>query len=165
MLKNKWFQVQKDRYILPNKTEGDYFFVATKGASIIVPVTDYGKVVMIKQYRYLTKKVSIEFPMGGVEQGQTPLATAKAELLQEAGYEAKSFLRIGRFNPFIGITSEICHIYLARGLKKTEKDLDETEMITTIEFTPKQITKMIKDKKILSGQTIAAWQLAEQYFN
>ncbi|MBU2235763.1 hypothetical protein KKA01_01750, partial [Patescibacteria group bacterium] len=59
-LSNKWLKVIHDRYILPTKEEGDYFYVKTNGSSIVVPVMDDRKIVLVKQYRYINKKVCVE---------------------------------------------------------------------------------------------------------
>jgi ADP-ribose pyrophosphatase len=162
---NNWFKIRHDRYILPNKKEGDYFFVATRGSVVIVPVDSQGKLVMVKQYRYLLKKVSVEFPMGGIEQGQTPLETAVSELAQETGFQARSIKKIGSFNPFIGITNEICHVYLATGLIPVVKKSDVSEKISVVVYSKDHVDELVRKRKIFCGQSIAAWQLAERYLN
>lgn len=163
VLSTKWLKIKHDRYILPNKKEGDYFFIATFGSSVIVPITDEGEIVLIKQYRYLTKRISIEFPMGGIEDGQTPLQAAKAELEQESGYQAKKFTKIGDFNPFIGVTDEICNVYIAEKLTKTKQCEDDTEKIDVLIHTPSEVRQLITKGKIWDGQSIAAWYFAEKY--
>jgi ADP-ribose pyrophosphatase len=163
VLDTKWFKIKHNRYILPNNKEGDYYFVKSRGSAIVVPITGDGKIVMIKQYRYLIKKISTEFPMGGVEDNQLPIDAAKAELEQEAGYIANKFNNIGEFNPFIGVTDEICHAYVAKELKKTSQNEDDTEKIEINEYLPSEVDKMIEDGIIWDGQSMVAWHLAKKH--
>jgi len=162
-LSNKWLKVIHDRYILPTKEEGDYFYVKTNGSSIVVPVMDDRKIVLVKQYRYINKKVCVELPMGGLEDNQLPLDAAKAELEQETGYVAEQFTKIGDFNPFTGVTNEVCNVYIARGLTKTTQQQDNTEDIEVLVKDPEEVDQLIKEGKIWDGQSITAWYLAQKY--
>ena len=163
VLTTNWFKIKHNRYILPNKKEGDYYFVASKGSSIVVPVTEDGKIVMIRQYRYLINRKCTEFPAGGLEIGQSPVDTAKSELLQEAGYETEKLAKIGDFNTFAGVTDEICHVFVAKGLTKTEQDEDDSERIEVQTYLPSEVDKLIEEEKIWDAQTIAAWHLAKKH--
>ncbi|MCE2604053.1 NUDIX hydrolase, partial [Pseudomonas aeruginosa] len=65
--------------------------VEHNGAVAIVPITNDGKLVMVKQFRYPTGKVILEIPAGKIDQGETdPLLTAKRELKEETGYTAQN---------------------------------------------------------------------------
>ncbi|PIY97307.1 MAG: NUDIX hydrolase [Candidatus Kerfeldbacteria bacterium CG_4_10_14_0_8_um_filter_42_10] len=162
-LKTPWVEYKHDRFYLPSQKVGDYYYTSSKGSVLIIPVLESKKVVLVKQYRYLAKKPSIEFPMGGIKRGQTPLSAAKAELEEEAGYRAKKFKKLGWFNPFNGCTNEVCHVFLAKGLLKTKQRLDETEQIEAVEYPITEVAKLIKSNKIWDGQSIAAWVFAQKH--
>ena len=77
------------------------------------PLTADGKVILVNQYRYLCDRESLEFPCGSINEGHTYEQTALLELQEETGYKAGAPLQeLGRFNPYNGVTSEICTVYI-----------------------------------------------------
>ncbi len=75
-----------------------------------MPVTGEGKIIMVRQYRYLAERDSLEFPCGSVKNGSSYEETAKLELAKEAGVEAGEIFLAGRFNPYNGVTDEMCNV-------------------------------------------------------
>src|SRR3970040_390252 len=99
LARNPWWTYRKDEFELPSGKKGDYHYVHTNGASLIVPVLNDGRVVLVNQYRYLCDRESLEFPCGGVKEGWTYDKTAVGELEEEAGYIARDWRLVGEFNP------------------------------------------------------------------
>lgn len=120
---------------------------------------------MVKQFRYLNQKDSIEFPGGGVKKAKTHLESAMAELEEETGFVASKFSEIGEFNPCNGITNEICKVYKAVGLKKTEQKLDKTEQIFTLKIPSEKIEKLMQTNSIWDGMTFVAWNMYKNSSN
>ena len=116
-----------DRFEIPGGLTGEYHYVHTEGSSMVIPFTGDGNIVLVNQYRYLCGRESIEFPCGSVKKGSTHRETAHLELEEETGYRALSMEALGDFNPYNGVTNEICKVYLARNLRSTEPRPDETE--------------------------------------
>ena len=79
---NKWWDYVVDKYILPNGNEAEYHYVHTLGSVFIVPICDDGKIMMIKQFRYLDQKISLELPGGGMKEGLTKEESAYSELIE-----------------------------------------------------------------------------------
>ena len=148
--------------MLPNGEVSDYFYVHTNGSSMIIPVLDDGRIVMVRQYRYLCDEESVEFPCGGVKAGSDYITTAAAELEEEGGYKAAELVQAGQFNPFNGITNEMCRVYVARGLTHVGTKPEETEEFEHLFLTPPEIDERIRSGEIWDGMTIAAWFIARQ---
>ena len=159
LFKNPWWVYRQDTFELPNGEVSDYHYVHTNGSSIIIPVLADGRVVMVKQYRYLRDEESLEFPCGGVKAGSDYLSTAKEELEQEAGYQASSLTLVGQFNPFNGVTNEMCRVYVARGLKHVGAKPEETEEFEHFELKPDEVDERIRSGEIWDGMSIAAWTI------
>jgi ADP-ribose pyrophosphatase len=157
LFKNPWWIYRQDTFMLPNGEVSDYHYVHTNGSSIIIPVLDDGTIVMVRQYRYLRDEESLELPCGGVKAGSDFLLTAKEELEEEAGYQAATMVLAGQFNPFNGVTNEMCRVYVARGLKHVGARPDETEEFEYLELRPEEVDKRIRSGEIWDGMTIAAW--------
>lgn len=157
--KNPWWSYVIDRYILPTGKEAQYHYVHTGGSAFIIPVLDDGKFLMVNQYRYLNDRESIEFPGGGIKERENPEEIAHKELIEEIGYDA-DLHKIGIFNPYNGVTDEICHVYIARNLRPSNIELkDESEELEVLHLTRDEIEAKIKSNEIYDGMTLAAWAL------
>ena len=74
-------RVRQDRSRSPRTGAGDDFIVLEMANWInIVPVTEEGRVVMIRQYRHGTGEVGLEIPGGVIDAGEDPLIAARREL-------------------------------------------------------------------------------------
>jgi ADP-ribose pyrophosphatase len=160
LFKNPWWIYRQDTFSLPNGEVGDYFYVHTNGSSIVVPVLGDGRVVMVKQYRYLRDEMSLEFPCGGVKAGSNYLSAAAQELEEESGYTAGVLEQVGEFNPFNGVTNEMCRVYVGRDLKHVGTKPDPTEEFEHFELTPAEIDRRMLSGEIWDGMSIAAWFMA-----
>ena len=159
---NPWWAYRIDDYTFPGGKQGKYYYAFTYGSVFIVPVTDSGKILMVNQYRYLNDRFSIEFPGGGIKEGEEPLFVARKELIEETGFEG-NIEKIGVFNPFNGITNEICHVHIARNLKPSSVyKKDDSEEFELCEFSVDEIENMIYSNEIYDGMSLATWALVRR---
>jgi ADP-ribose pyrophosphatase len=161
---NGWWTYRRDEYQLPSGRKGEYHYVHTNGASMVVPVTGEGKLLLVNQYRYLCSRESIEFPCGGVKDRSSYDETARHELREETGYTSASLSQAGEFNPYNGITDEICRVYVARDLTYVGGAPDETEEFELVNMTPRELESRIASGEIWDGMTIAAWSIVRHAF-
>lgn len=159
---NPWWEYRLDTFELPRGEHGEYHYVHTAGASMVIPLLDDGRLVMVKQYRYLCDRESLEFPCGGVKSGSDYLLTAKHELAEETGFEAKELQLIGKFNPYNGVTDEICRVYLAEHLTPVQSERDTTEEFEQVLLTPSELDQRIEAGDIWDGMTLAAWSFSRK---
>ena len=162
--KNPWWTYKHDKYVLPNGKEGDFYYVHSFGSVLMIPVLDDGRVIMVKQWRYLFGRESIEFPMGGLKEGQSYEEGVGAEFEEEVGYKIGELRFIGEMAPSKGQINEMMKIFLVKKLEKTKSHPDETEEIEILFKTSEEIDKMVENNEIWCGETIAAWSLARKYF-
>jgi ADP-ribose pyrophosphatase len=160
--KNPWWTYLREEFLLPSGKQGEYHYVHTYGSSMTIPVMQDGKVLLVNQYRYLAGKESLEFPCGSVKEGSTYDETAWGELAEETGYSATQLFLVGEFNPYNGVTDEMCHVYVARELRHVGANPDETEEFESVQLAPAQIDEKIKNGEIWDGMTIAAWGIARE---
>ena len=163
-LKNPWWTYIKDAVLLPSGREGEYHFVHTNGSSMVIPVQDDGRLVLVSQYRYLADRDSLEFPCGSVKNGSTHEETAQLEMVEETGFSAGRLEFAGEFNPYNGVTDEMCRIYIGRILKPVGTRPDETEEFEQVRLTVEEFEMKIKTGYIWDGMTLAAWMLAKDKF-
>ena len=158
---NPWWTYMLDRFHIPDGIDGEYHYVHTPGSSMVIPVTDDGKIILVNQFRFLCDKESIEFPCGGVRKGESHASMAAIELEEETGYRAEEIRKCGEFNPFNGVTDEMCHVFIARSLIKTQSRPDVTEEFELLYCSPDEIDSMIASNRIWDGMTLAAWSLGK----
>lgn len=158
--KNPWWTYKVDTFQIPDGVSGEYHYVYTRGSSMVVPVNSEGKILLVNQYRYLCDKESLEFPCGSINEGSDYVKTAYHELAEETGFKAGSMIEAGHFNPYNGVTSEICHVYLGTDLTATQSKPDETEEFELHTVTFEELEHLISSNKIWDGMTLAAWMLA-----
>ncbi len=157
IFKNPWWTYKKDEFQIPDGIKGEYHYVHTNGASMIVPVMPDGRIILVNQYRYLCDRESIELPCGGVKEGKTYEEMAHIELEEETGFRSRTLVKSGEFNPYNGVTNEICEVFIARDLVESASVPDSTEEFEMLYRTPQEIDAMIASNVIWDGMTIAAW--------
>jgi ADP-ribose pyrophosphatase len=158
---NNWWSYKVDKYLLPDGKEGEYHYAFTHGSAFVIPVNEDGKILMVKQYRYLNDRFSIEFPGGGVKKENNHEAEAHKELIEETGFEGELEYS-GMFNPYNGVTNEICKVYIARNLKPSSAfKKDDSEEFIMYEYAPEEIDYMIENNDIYDGMTLASWALVK----
>jgi len=159
-----WVAFRENKFKMPSGKEGTYWFVDSKGSSFIVPITSEGKIILTNQYRYLIDQSSLEFPGGGIADNEDYEENAKKELEEETGYKALSMVYVGEFVPMNGVTNEFCKVYIAKGLKKGERKLEETEEgMEVLEVSVEELEELIKNNIIKDGMTLASWELAKHH--
>jgi 8-oxo-dGTP pyrophosphatase MutT (NUDIX family) len=158
-IRNPWWSYRKDEFVTDSGLAGEYHGVHSNGSSMIVPVAA-GGILMVNQYRYLNDRESLEFPCGSVREGADHLSTAEHELAEETGMKASSLTLAGEFNPCNGVTDEICHVYVARGLTPSHAVKDATEEFELHTVSVRRLEEMIRSGGIWDGMTLAAWSLA-----
>lgn len=161
LFRNPWWTYKRDECELPTGKFGEYYYVHTNGSSMVVPIMEDGNLLMVKQFRYLCSKESIEFPCGSVKDGSAYDETAWNELAEETGYSSNRLFLAGEFNPYNGVTDEMCHVYIARELQHVGGAPDETEEFELLSLTSADLDKLIHDGVIWDGMTIAAWSIVK----
>ena len=126
---------------------------------MIIPVSNNNTYFMVRQYRYLNNKFSLEFPGGGVKKGIDLMENAKKELIEETGLKSDSIQVLSEFNPFNGVTDEICTLFLAENLIKEKAQPEESEEFELFEFNEHDINQRIQSGEIWDGMTLASWSI------
>lgn len=152
----KKFEVEIEKFQLPNGKIRETEFVKHRGSSVILPILDDNQIVLIRQYRPVINKWIYELPAGTVEEGEDPLETAKRELIEETGYQAGKIIHLIDFYPSPGVSSELMHVYLATNLKLVGAHPEEYEVIEIKKVSRNEIIQMIRNKEINDAKTLAS---------
>jgi ADP-ribose pyrophosphatase len=154
------FSLYRDHIELPNGVATRLEVIRHPGAAAIVPFTAGGGVLLIRQFRYAIDDWIWEIPAGTMEAGESPLACARRELVEETGFAAGRWLSLGVITPLPAYSDEAIHLYRAEALKPAKKRLDVDEILEHQEFPYEETLAMIAAGTIRDAKTIAALFLA-----
>jgi 8-oxo-dGTP pyrophosphatase MutT (NUDIX family) len=130
----------------------------------IVPLLPDGSFVMVEQFRHGTRRVTLEFPAGIVEPGETPLDCAVRELEEETGYVADSVDVVGRVDPNAALQTNELFLIVARGCRRAgQRDLDEREAIRTRVVAPDAVDRLIARGEFRDAYGIIAWDFYRRH--
>ncbi|HEY8270087.1 MAG TPA: NUDIX hydrolase [Pseudobdellovibrionaceae bacterium] len=149
-----FLKVLKDEVEFPNGKKGSREYIPHPGAAMIIPITDQGRLIMIRQYRYAVQNIFMEFPAGKIDAGEDALQTAKRELEEEAGLQAKEFRHLTTIHPVIGYSNEKIEIFLATSLTASQQHLDEEEFLEIFEISFEEALEKMKKGEITDVKTM-----------
>ncbi len=152
----KVLHVRRDEILMPNGVKSVREYIRHNGAVAVVPITDDGKVVLERQYRYAVGQVMIEIPAGKLEIGEDDLkAAALRELKEETGAVPREMYDLGDYYGSPAILSERIRMFLAVGLEFGEQKFDEDELLEVFTVPLEDAVRDVLDGKITDGKTQA----------
>jgi ADP-ribose pyrophosphatase len=154
------FELVKENITLENGTTTDVEFIEHPGAAAIVPFLDDHRILLLKQYRHALKQYIWEIPAGTLDPREDVLTCARRELIEETGYAADEWQKLGEITPLPGYSDERIHIYLATALLPAEQHLDADEIIMVQEIEFQNAFDMIGKGEIQDAKSIAGLLLA-----
>jgi ADP-ribose pyrophosphatase len=159
LFQGKFLRCKRDTVRLPDGHMAAREYVVHPGAVVVVPLLDDGRVVLERQYRYPIGRVMIEFPAGKLDAGEDPWLCGQRELLEETGYTAREWACAGAMHLAIAYSTEIIHIYFARGLSPGARQLDHGEFLDVFTATPAELLAWCREGVVTDAksQTCALW--------
>ena len=160
-------RLKVDRIIEPGGVRAEREVVHHAGSVVVLAHSDDDRIVLVRQYRYPARQFLWELIAGGLEPGERPLAAARRELLEETGYRAGKFHLLFDFFPSPGILTEKMFLVEATELTRSKAQPDPDERIKVGHFTPVQVRKMIRSRRIRDGKTLVGlfWLLLHKCSN
>ena len=149
--------VYRDTVRLPDGNEAFRELIRHNGAVCVVPITDAGEVLCVRQYRYPFGRVTVEIPAGKLDSpDEDHREAALRELREETGASCEELVFIGDLYPSPAILDEVIHMYYARGLTMGETDPDDDEFIEPEPIPMAKLVDMIASGEICDAKTQAA---------
>ena len=147
----------QDTVQVPNGNVVKWDFIGHKGAAAVVPVTEEGKILMVRQYRNALDRYTLEIPAGGLNGAEEPTKQAAArELEEETGYASEDLELLISIRTTVAFCNEKIDIYVAQNLVKSHQNLDEDEFINVEACTVDELMEKIYDCTIEDSKTICA---------
>jgi len=156
VFKGKLLDVRRDTVRLPDGELGTREYIVHPGAVLIVPVQDDGRLVVERQFRYPLNRVMLEFPAGKLDAGESALETAKRELIEEAGFTARTWTPLGTVHTVVSYSTEAIEFFVAEGLAHVGAKLDHGEFLEVIDMSVDEMLAALDAGDITDVKTVAA---------
>lgn len=111
---------------------------------------------MERQWRYPLNRSFLEFPAGKLDAGEPPLVAARRELLEETGYHARRWARLGPMHPVISYSTEVIHLFLATDLTPGPAAREAGECLELVEVGMDELFDLILAGTITDAKTLSA---------
>ena len=121
-----------DRVELPNGQTAELEVISHPGAAAMVPLSEDGEVLLVRQYRYATDSWLLEVPAGKLDPGEKPEVCAAREVEEEVGYRAGELIPLGWIWTTPGFTDEVIHLFAAFELEEVERRPEDDEVIELV---------------------------------
>jgi ADP-ribose pyrophosphatase len=156
--RNHWLRLREDEILRSNGEKGIYGVVEKHDCAIILPIED-DRIWLVEQYRYTVQERVLELPQGGWEREiDRPEELARGELKEELGLEAAQMTHLGTLWIAYGFLRQREYVFLASGLKATEKTPDAEEHdLAALSVPLAEFEQMMLDGTIRDECTVAAW--------
>lgn len=162
---NPHIRVHEDIVRHPTGKETAYGVVEFRPGIGVLAADDRRRVLLLGQYRYPVRAFCWEIVNGTVEEGESPEAAARRELREEGGVEAAELISLGWYYPSAGITTEVCYLFLARGLTAVGGAPDATEQFEARWVAYDEALAMVERSELVGASTVLALLKAQRYLS
>ena len=159
------FDVYKDTITTNAGVSVDLEVVRHPGAAAIVPIQADGTILMLSQYRHAIGHRIWEIPAGTLDPDEDPEYCAKRELVEETGFSAREWVKLGEITPLPGYSNERIHLYLARQLEAATQKLDEDEILDVHQRPFDEVIEMVDNGQIMDAKSICGILFAKRWLN
>lgn len=149
------FTIKEDLLELDGSSFNYSYVKIRPGICVIIKVGL--KFIVIHEYRYPIKQWSYEFCAEIIDNGETPYAAARREILEETGYIPDTLMPLGSFYPSFGATDERIYLFYAECTDKRNTARESTELMTCCLLSYSEIENLIMSGKFMHGAGLAAW--------
>ncbi|MBQ0052037.1 MAG: NUDIX hydrolase [Treponema sp.] len=141
LLKTRVLTVTEIESVSPENETGNFIVMDAPDWVMVIPEID-GDFLMVKQWRHGENNLSIEFPGGVMDAGESPEDAARRELLEETGYKSNELIYLGKANPNPAIMSNHVHFFAAKNLVATGKqELDDEEFVDYMRIPKEEVCR------------------------
>ena len=157
----KILDLEVDRVRLPSGGEAVREVVRHRGAVVVLPLHEDGRIEFVRQYRYPIGEILLELPAGKLDPGEEPIVCAGRELAEETGWKPTEIHELGSFYTTPGFTDEVIHAFIATPLESApEVAQDPDETIDNVTMTVEEALVACREGAIRDSKTIVTLLLA-----
>jgi ADP-ribose pyrophosphatase len=162
--KGRVFDVHTDTVEEPNGLILKRDVIHHSGSVVILAIDESKskkdpEIIIERQYRHSVGEFLLELPAGRIEPGESPLAAAKREMIEETGYRAKKWKMLTKYYASPGFLGEWMQVYLAREIREGIAQPEADEQIEIHRIRLSEAMTMVRSNKIHDGKTLIGLSL------
>lgn len=159
------FRIEAVDLCFSNGQERTYERLANKsnGAVLIIAHQPDDTFLMIREYAVGMEHYELTLPKGKIDDGESVLAAAQRELIEETGFAARQLTHIDSLSLASGYSSHLTHVVLAEDLYNDSADGDEPEPLEVLSWPFQSMHKLIEEAECTEARTFAALYICQQY--
>ena len=174
IIQDEWIDFRKSAYRYPDGRVFEPFYsYSRRDYTVIVASDEEGNYLCVRQVRQGIKRVTTEFPAGGIERGdgkeygdqdpvETALDCARRELIEETGYESSEWTHLITIPSNATIADNYAHVFRAKNCRRVaQQHLDETECLNVEKHSAGEIEEFIRTGRFQQAVHVMAWLLAK----
>lgn len=159
LFKGHFLHAWRDTVRLPDGSQATREYVVHPGAVVVVPLLEGPdgqlRIVLERQYRYPVGQVMLELPAGKLEPGEDPWLCGQRELQEETGFVAAQWARAGQMHLAIAYSTEVIHVWFARGMTQTGRRLDAGEFLDEFTASPDELLDWCRQGRVTDAKTLS----------
>lgn len=161
----KFYKIKSQSFVFPDGSIQSREFIDKKRASVVVPITEDGNVLVIVQPIALAEEGSlIEFPAGYWEFNEDGKEAGIRELAEETGYVPENIVYLGSHYQDPGSIRTKVDTFLATGCKKVQnQNLDEGEFVKYIEIPYELAIELMNEGLFMDSNSYIAFSKTNNY--
>ena len=140
-----WVKLFCETIELPNgRRIDDFYHVELPDYAVVLALTADARFIMVRGYKHAVGRETLSLPAGMIEPGENPLAAAQRELLEETGYQASHWQRLGEYLTDANRHCGTMHLFVARDAVQIQApELDDAEMLTCELFSTESLRRSL----------------------
>lgn len=154
-----WFELVAKTF---EGSDAPFYTIEVQDYVHVLASTPDGHVLTVRQFRPALEKSVLDFPCGHVDEGQTPVEAARAELLEETGYTADRFEFLGRLNSDVGRLSNTLWCYSAKDAHPAGGEVEREAGVELELHKLTDVPRMIESGVLGNAFTLAMLALAQR---
>lgn len=177
LVQDEWIDFRKTAYRLPDgKVYEPFYNYSRRDYAVVVASDEEGNYLCVRQFRPGIRKVTTEFPAGGIERtdgreygsgcgtaAEDALEAARRELLEETGYVSDDWNCLIAVPSSATISDNYAYVFEARNCRKSAgQKLDETEFLNVRKYSAAELEEMIRQGEFQQAVHIMAWLLSRK---
>ena len=173
IIRDEWIDLRRSAFRFPDgRVFEPYYSYTRRDYAVIAASDEDGNLLCVRQFRQGIRKVTTEFPAGGIERKdgkegagavEEALAAAKRELREETGYESDEWTFLMRVPACATLSDNYAWLFMAESCRRSAgQDLDEMELLRVEKHTPAEIDEMIRQERFQQTDHILAWMLRKE---
>ncbi|HEY0031333.1 MAG TPA: NUDIX hydrolase [Bacteroidia bacterium] len=158
---SKWFPLFRHKVKLPNGHILDDYYISKLGdVAMILPITEDGDFIFVRQYKHGIQEITLEFPSGMVDHGCTPLSAAYTEMEQRTGVKANNIVLLAELRAMPSKNSSKLFCFIAKDAKIIEKPKAAAfEGIELVTLSARQVEEKVISGEINCSDTVALYTI------